>query len=224
MARRKPTSSGKCALCGAVFGKAAMTRHLKSCIRKAQADGGDKKNVAKRAVFHLVVEGRHLPEYWIHLEVPTEATLDLLDQFLRDLWLECCGHLSAFQIDGTMYSVAPVDIDEEPMSARLRDVLAPGVTFDHEYDFGDTTYLKLKVVSEYESGLRAKKIRLLARNEPPVIPCSHCGKPATTICLECVYSGEGCLCEACASKHECDEEMSLPVVNSPRVGVCGYTG
>ena len=224
MVRRQPTSRGQCGLCGRMFAKARMTTHLKSCTRKAQAGGGGKKNVAKRPVFHIVVEGRYLPEYWMHLEVPTAAKLELLDQFLRDVWLECCGHLSLFQIGDTFYSVSPADMDDEPMSARLRDVVGPGVTFHHQYDFGDTTYLKLKVVSEYESALGARKVRLLARNEPPAIPCSHCGKPAIEVCLECVYSGEGWLCEACASAHECDEEMSLPVVNSPRVGVCGYAG
>jgi len=223
MARRKPTSSGKCSLCGRIFAKAAMTAHLKSCARKAQADEGAKKNVAKRPVFHLVVEGYYLPEYWIHLEVPMAARLELLDQFLRNVWLECCGHMSAFQIEGTVYSVAPGDIGEKPMTARLGEAVGPGVTFHHEYDFGDTTYLKLKVLSEYESALGAKEIRLLARNEPPVIPCSYCGKPAIRVCVECLYSDEGWLCKACASKHECDEEMFLPVVNSPRVGVCGYT-
>jgi hypothetical protein len=28
----------------------------------------------------------------------------------------------------------------------------------------------------------------------------------------------------CAGGHECGEEMLLPVVNSPRVAMCGYTG
>jgi len=32
------------------------------------------------------------------------------------------------------------------------------------------------------------------------------------------------VCEGCAGEHECGEEMLLPVVNSPRVGMCGYEG
>jgi len=28
----------------------------------------------------------------------------------------------------------------------------------------------------------------------------------------------------CARSHECDHEMFLPVVNSPRAGVCAYSG
>ena len=29
---------------------------------------------------------------------------------------------------------------------------------------------------------------------------------------------------ACADEHSCEEEMRLPVTNSPRAGVCAYSG
>jgi hypothetical protein len=58
----------------------------------------------------------------------------------------------------------------------------------------------------------------LASNEPPLIFCEVCGEPATEVCAQCVYEGAGWLCDACG------EEMLLPVVNFPRVGMCGYTG
>jgi hypothetical protein len=222
MARKKSTSSGKCSLCGGVFDKTAMTRHLKAC--KQGTETSEEKRARRKPAFHLLVEGRHLPEYWMHVEAPADATLDTLDRFLRDTWLECCGHMSEFEIDGTRYSAAPMDSEDESMDVKLRDVLSAGMTFLHAYDFGSTTHLKLKVVSEDESLLAGKKVRLLARNEPPMIPCGHCGKPAAQICVECVYSEEGWLCEECAAKHECGEDMLLPVVNSPRTGVCGYTG
>ena len=221
MAREKLISTGKCSFCGGIFDKAAMTRHLKTCKQRPKPPEG---KGPKKLPFHLLVEGRHQPEYWIHIEAPADATLDTLDGFLRDIWLECCGHMSEFEIDGTRYAVEPMDLDDEPMGVKLRDVLSPGMKFLHAYDFGSTTHLKLKVVSEDESGLAGKKIRLLARNEPPVIPCGRCGKPATQVCSQCVYSAEGWLCDKCAAKHECGEDMLLPVVNSPRTGVCGYTG
>jgi hypothetical protein len=219
MAGKRPTSNGKCHLCGAVFSKAAMTGHLKACKKKA---GG--VETTRKAAFHLVVEGRYLPEYWMHLEVPAEATLDTLDRFLRDTWLECCGHMSEFEIEGTRYTVEPMDIDDESMDVKLKDVLTPGMKFEHTYDFGSSTYLRLKVVSEAASALKKNEVRVLARNEPPVIPCDKCGKPATQVCTQCMYAGEGWLCEACAAQHDCEDPMFLPVVNSPRVGVCGYTG
>lgn len=220
MTRERIVSTGKCNLCGGVFGKAAMTTHLRSCRKKQAAAEKPKKAM----VFHLLVEGRYQPEYWMHLEVPVNATLDTLDRFLRDTWLECCGHMSEFEIQGARYTVAPMDMDDESMDVKLKDVLTPKMTFLHAYDFGSTTHLKLKVVSEYETDLTGKKVRVLARNEPPVIPCGVCGKPVVRVCMEHSYSEEGWLCEACASRHACGEEMLLPVPNSPRAGVCGYTG
>ncbi len=68
-----------------------------------------------------------------------------------------------------------------------------------------------------------KPIQILARNTPPIIPCEVCGEPATSLSTQCIYEDKGCLCDACAKNHTCGEEMLLPVVNSPRVGVCGDT-
>jgi len=220
-------SKGKCNLCGQTFSKAAITRHLKSCkqtkgISKTSSPG---RSPRKTKTFHLVVEGRYLPDYWIHLEVPANAKFGALDDFLKRTWLECCGHMSAFTIEGKMYSVAPMaEFNDEDMNVRLDEVLNPGMKFYHEYDFGTTTHLMLKVISEQEAEIKGRSIRVLARNEPPSIPCMSCGKMAAQVCTECLWSGEGWLCEKCAAEHDCDEDMLLPVVNSPRVGMCGYTG
>ena len=112
------------------------------------------------------------------------------------------------------------------MGRKLMDVFHPGMEFIHEYDFGDTTELLVKVLGQYEGPVKPRSpIEILARNEPPEIACDECGEAlAAQICVECLGEGSGWLCEACAEVHGCDEEMRLPVVNSPRTGVCGYTG
>ena len=71
-------------------------------------------------------KSRYLPEYWMHLEVPADATLGSLDRFLRDTWLECCGHMSEFEIEGTRYPIEPMEVDDESMDAQLKDVLDAG--------------------------------------------------------------------------------------------------
>ena len=225
MTRQK--SEGKCAFCNATLSKATMTKHLKLCKqRKAVSEASSaKRKLQKTKSFHLVVEGHGLPEYWMHLCAPAHATLKVLDSFLRDIWLECCGHLSAFTIEGTNYSVSPMkEYGERSMKVVLDDVLSPGMKFYHEYDFGTTTELMLRVVSEMECEAKGKTIQLLARNDPPSIICESCGKIATQVCTQCIWEGTGWLCDKCAGKHECGEDMLLPVVNSPRVGMCGYTG
>ncbi len=111
------------------------------------------------------------------------------------------------------------------MTTKLGQVLRLGTQFLHEYDFGTTTELKGKVVAE-QVGVFSKNesVKTLARNLPPVIPCSVCGAPSAQLCMECLYDGIGCLCADHTQGHKCGDEMFLPVVNSPRVGECGTTG
>ena len=65
-----------------------------------------------------------------------------------------------------------------------------------------------------------EKIRILARNDMPDVVCAECPKPAIHFCAECYNF----YCGACLDGHDCGDEMALPVVNSPRMGVCGYYG
>ncbi len=226
----RQTSKGTCAFCHRELGKASMSRHLQSCEQRTamQGEREGRQQAKKIKVFHLVVEGYRLPMYWMHLEVTAGTTLATLDRFLREIWLECCGHLSAFTIGGVRYSVDAAlyewDTESKNMQVRLDQVLHPGQTCAYEYDFGSTTELTLKVISEREVVAKKKAIEILARNNPPTVPCDVCDKPATSLCTQCIYEDKGCLCDGCAKSHECGEEMLLPLVNSPRAGVCGYTG
>ncbi len=232
MARQ--TSKGTCTFCHGEFSKSAMIRHLETCQQRAiiDAKAGSRQKARKaqqNRKLHQVVEGRDLPMYWMHLEVPASTTLATLDQFLRNTWLECCGHLSAFEIEGVRYAIDAGmyddwDMGEKSMRVRLDKVLSPGQTCTYEYDYGTTTELKMRVISEYEVETKGKAIQVLARNTPPVILCEECGKLATEVCSQCIFDDRGWLCDDCAEEHECVEEMLLPVVNSPRVGMCAYTG
>ena len=206
---------GTCALCKSAFGKSAMTKHLQSCMEKSQIDEKFTKDSSSLLkFFHLLVEGHHLPEYWMHVKVSSHARFEDLDNFLRKIWLECCGHMSAFRIGR----------EEVKKSKKLEYVLHPGMRLNYEYDFGSTTELMVKVVSEFKSNIKTGEVGILARNDPPQIKCSNCDHLATRICTECIYEDAGWLCDECAEDHKCDEDMLLPVVNSPRTGVCGYVG
>jgi hypothetical protein len=221
----KQQSMGKCNLCGDIVGQASVIRHLSAC-RQPEASrpisASEKRPLASS--FHLAIEGRDAKAYWMHVAVPVTAPLSKLDDFLRHTWLECCGHMSAFEIDGMRYASAPMD-EETTMRVPLSQVLAVGMKFHYEYDYGSTTALVLKIVVLREQGSPKGAVQLLARNQAPRVICQRCSiQPATQICTECAWDGEGWLCEVCAAAHECGDEMCLPVVNSPRVGVCRYTG
>ncbi len=112
------------------------------------------------------------------------------------------------------------------MRVKLYDLLGKGSSFEHVYDFGSSTDLKLRVTDERQGRIGDEPPRLLSRNEAPAWTCEVCGAPATSICASCIDDVDNPFyCEAHAENHKCgDWAMLLPVVNSPRMGVCGYTG
>jgi hypothetical protein len=203
-----------------------MTKHLATCPRRlphlndlAGPDGRE------GPLLHLVVAGRYDSTYWLQLEVPAMAKLTRLDSFLRRTWLECCGHLSAFEIGTEGYfSSGARELEGRSMDFPLRRLLTQGAEFYHQYDFGSTTHLVLRVAGERWGLTDGKTIVVMARNDPPALSCVSCGKAATRVCTQCSWETEGWLCDECALEHECGEELQLPIVNSPRVGVCAYSG
>jgi hypothetical protein len=227
---KRTISRGTCAYCQKQYAKSGMSRHLQACKARQAAIAAEKKATP---LYHLVVSGTYAPDYWLHLEMPARAKLEDLDQFLRDIWLECCGHMSAFDIGDTRYEMDTGGIDAmwtmifgpktppRSMNVTLGKVLRPGLQFSHEYDFGTTTHLTLRVVGERQGSLpRGETVRILARNEPPDYRCEVCGKPATIIN---VFEDYMLLCDDCVVEEGYDEGL-LPLVNSPRTGQCGYTG
>jgi hypothetical protein len=214
----KGTSAGRCQFCSQVLPRAVMARHLSSCGQPETSASSTGPSL------HLLVEARHAKAYWMHVALPVNAPLSKLDKFLRKTWLECCGHLSSFEIAGERYASDPMD-GESGMKRPLQQVVDVGMSFSYEYDYGSTTELKLKVAGVRAEGTPKGAAQLLARNEPPSILCQSCGtEPAAQICAQCAWDEVGWLCPGCADRHSCEEAMRLPVTNSPRAGVCAYSG
>jgi len=211
--KRRKATRGICSACGGEFGKRAIIAHLEK--HRAEQAGAPDETVPR---LHLLVEGAYGPEYWLHLDVRADTTLKKLDAFLRGIWLECCGHLSQFLGDRGLYGLGTVKIG---MTRKIGEAVSPGMTFFHEYDFGSTTELKLRVLGEADGSPAKDPVLLLARNLPPEMLCEVCGNPADLLGGD--YEGEyRQLCEECAAEDL--QEQLLPVVNSPRTGVCGYEG
>ena len=185
-----------------------MGAHLESCVATQDAKGAAAPLIALR------IHATGAPRYWIDVEMRSATKLRHLDAFLRQLWLECCGHLSAFAIDAR----------EVAMSASVGTALgAIGATFRYEYDFGDTTALDGTVWMLRQGKIGREHVRLLARNDAPVWRCTACAAPATVVCPYC--PDDGIFCETHAEAHEhASEDAYLPVVNSPRMGVFAYVG
>jgi GAF domain-containing protein len=96
------------------------------------------------------------------------------------------------------------------------------------YDFGTESETRIEVVGEREGKpIDSHPIALLARNVMPAAECIDCGAPAAFLCIECVTEQErwGVLCAAHAATHpHADYGEPLRLVNSPRLGLCGYDG
>ncbi len=325
-AATKEVSKGVCSFCKGEIEKAKMTQHLKYCKQRATEIATELEStpaLKKTRLFHILVEGRYNPQYWMHLELSASDTLADLDDFLRVIWLECCGHLSEFTIGGTSYSSEPEDyfyfgedatdeeseeelnvgellqtfppeylkmlpknflsefqkfetiddlvtylketlnsipkkgvphsqeewdayreryfqsqvleallemLEDRSLDVSLEKVLKVGQKFSYEYDFGSSTDLTLKVLSEREGAIQNEDeeehtIEILARNVEPGMLCKVCGKPAKFVVGGYFDVEENAFCsKKCVKKSGEDADMLLPVVNSPRVGVCAYTG
>ncbi len=221
MGRRKQTQ-GRCAYCGREMTRAGMAKHLAACPRRqeviAAADSAPGK---QETLYHLQVQDAWGGQYWLQLEMSGSATLKKLDSYLRAIWLECCGHLSQFSLGG-------LGSREIAMSRRAEQVFQPGLQLTHIYDFGTSSETLVTLVAAREGKPTTRHpIALMARNDPPEATCMECDQPATRLCMECVYEEEepGTLCDEHAEEHPHDQYGEpVPLVNSPRVGMCGYDG
>ncbi|MCB9150354.1 MAG: hypothetical protein H6641_16490 [Caldilineaceae bacterium] len=218
---RKRQSQGSCMYCGKEMSKGGISRHLKSCSARqdAMADAaGDKE----QALYHLQVQDAERGDYWLHLEMSGNATLQQLDKYLRAIWLECCGHLSTFFIGGAWSGM------EVAMNRQIDRVFDMTDVLDHIYDFGASSETKIKYVGKRKGvPLTKHPIALMARNVIPAAPCQECGQPAAWLCTQCIYEHDmsGFLCDEHGQAHPHDDYGGVMVyVNSPRVGMCGYAG
>lgn len=218
---RKQQTRGRCTYCGEEMSKGGLTRHLKSCGARweaiAQAQGTEEHNI-----YHLQVQDGWDGAFWLHLEMNGESTLKQLDRYLRAIWLECCGHMSQFSIGGAWSGT------EVAMSRKIDRVFDRTEVLTHIYDFGTTSETTIKCVGTRRGHpLTKHPITLMARNAAPQERCQECDKAAAWICTECVYEYDkpGLLCEEHAENHPHEEYGGLlAFVNSPRVGMCGYSG
>lgn len=243
-------TTGKCSYCLSRFSGNTMEKHLISCESRQnffkefkkitlspKTAGNRRKKVDEVTYYLLKISSAEYPEYWLYVDLSEDLTLLNLDSFLRETWLECCGHLSSFIVMEETYESQIdklTDRDSKNMRIKLKELLLEkDMNIGYTYDYGDSTLLNIKVVS-FQRAIttknRNKFIKISARNDDINYKCFDCKKEkATEICTICIYEKAGgrkqsSFCKSCVTKHECGEEMTSPIVNSPRSGICGYTG
>ncbi len=199
---------GKCFYCGKELKGRGVKRHFRTHLRDLKEGEDD----------FLILAKSH--PFWMVIAVRKDLLLEDLDQFLRDVWVECCDHLSMFEIEGEPYPRYESSIyGDRSMKVRLSEVLRPDLTFRYEYDFGTTTEIDLYVFGEVKAPLRRDGISIIGQNDLPALLCDMCGKRPAKYINE--YNGR-LICDECYNERMKYEV--LPLVNSPRAGVCGYEG
>jgi hypothetical protein len=220
MPKHKQTK-GECQFCHELVAKGFTEKHLSKCAARQAALAKAETQTSKVETLYLLrVQANGVPEFWLDLEVRGQAKLADLDNYLRAIWLECCGHLSQFG-----------DFREEEwdMDESIAESLPVGSEVLHLYDFGTTSETLVKSTSQrMGKPLTKYPIVLLMRNELPETKCVECGAPeAKWFCQECMYedANSGELCDKCAEGHPHDNYGEpVELVNSPRMGACGYDG
>ena len=108
-------------------------------------------------------------------------------------------------------SVLSFGVERRDMDVSLGVLLESGMEFTHEYDFGTTPELSLRVADLgygdagderiQDHGYRA--IRILARNESPEIECEACAGPRSERLHRAPLQtgGEAWLCGDCTAAH-----------------------
>ncbi len=207
-------TNGLCKYCGNEYARSGMLRHLAACSERKAALN---KETGSRTsgYYELLVEGKDKPQYWLIIEMKESATLKELDQFIRDIWVECCGHLSAFDIGGQVYEMVPSGGEfwgppAAGMNPELKELFSPGLVLEYNYDFGQTTSLMIRVL-DYRSGVwKDETVTILSRNNPPEIPCCRCGRRAECVDPERMLEGDGFWCRECLmaqNRRDAEEEL-----------------
>jgi hypothetical protein len=221
MGRRKQVT-GKCGFCGYEETRGKMTRHLAKCSgRQGAIEKSDRKKAKPQTLYHLLVQDAWGGDFWLHLEMEGKAKLGCLDEYLRDIWLECCSHMSEFFVGKIWGEEVSMDTPAGRIFSLVKELF-------HVYDFGTSSETVIKVVDKRQGKpLTNKPITLMARNTLPEVTCMKCDQPAQWMCQECQieHDESGFLCNKHVKKHPHDDYGEpLAIVNSPRLGMCGYDG
>jgi len=181
---------------------------MKKSIDEKRIDDKEKRNQ-----FIITIKPKYDgSEYCIYLSIAGTLGLVHIDQFIKDIWVECCGHLSGFTIRGKFYQ-------DHSMNTKLNDILDSDEKFEYEYDFGSTTHLILEVVDIIQVPSSFSEIEIIARNHEIKHECEICGAEAKYF----NYEKDEWECENCIDEDD-DMISQFDYCNSPRDGVCGYEG
>ena len=214
-------SLGQCHLCGIAVRADDASDHARSCVsaafqRMEYKNGLDSRR-GEKGTMMFWVRGDEV-RTWMMLAVRSDTSLLQLDHFLRNVWLECCGHMSRFDIGGALYG-GPVrssgrtsilgdgltEPDQRHMMYRVQEIVAPGELFRHEYDYdciwstsldlecvavpsGPYDYLRELISPPQSAEGHPDDFVTIVARNLPLEVCFTCGEPARWYYYENPYA------------------------------------
>lgn len=155
---------GRCYYCGKELTERTIKRHMKNCseMKKIIEDKILNAKDVRKQFLISIKDKKNVGKYCIYISIDANLKLQHLDKFIRDIWVECCDHLSAFYIDKKEYRSN--SDGQLKMNINLKDILNVNQKFEYKYDFDFSTRLILEVVDMIEVSTDFKHIEIIARN------------------------------------------------------------
>ena len=189
-----------CVLCNHKFGCRQIYEHYDQCvIDKCISDN------RSGYLVRFFSNGLSKEPYFIYAIVGAKCTFEDVDQFLRNVWCECCEHLSEFT-DSSQKTISETDLLNK---YNVKDQIK------YEYDMGSMTTIYLIILHKFDDN--GEDIEVVLRNDPRIFICSQCKKNDATFFDEETEP----ICDHCVGDNDSGE--LLKIVNSPRTGICGYS-
>src|SRR3989338_4087621 len=90
-------SKVECASCNKEITNHKAEKHFTVCSKRlAVIKISESKKVPIETLYHIRVQDSCNGQFWLDMEMRSSAVLKDLDDYLRAIWLECCGHMSQF--------------------------------------------------------------------------------------------------------------------------------
>jgi len=199
-----------CKFCNKKFGLKAINDHLPECIPNYI---NDKSGYLIEFISESGITNKLYSMFAIF---GNKCKFTHVDEFLKEKWCECCGHLSTLDV------FEEVNEQQSHKDVKFNTLISKyehANQFCYCYDMGSTTTIYFRILKKLEGKDKNTNIELIYQNEPFKLKCNNyktCKGEATNI-----YERDLLLCNECKNNVEESEYLQL-IVNSPRTGVCGY--
>ena len=200
-----------CKFCNKKFGINAIVDHLSICISNCV------NNKSGYLIEFISIGDITNKSYQMFAIFGTKCKFSHIDMFLRNMWCECCNHISTIAV------FEEVNKNQTHKSVKFNTLISKyenANQFIYCYDMGSTTNIYFRIIEKLDGINKNTDIELLYRNEPFKIKCNNYKKCKG---FSMYVFDENMFCNECKNNiNEEKQEFILKLSNSPRTGICDY--